>query len=494
MKYQNYKNQLIAIFAIIVVLLTSCGPRRESGYMLPETLTSGATPTAQATSTPASKRPIYAPGTLVDYTAQSGDNLDLLSLRFGCTPKEILFANPQIPEDVTTLPPGFPMKMPIYYKEFWGTEFQIIPDAAFVYGPDLLDFDLKAFLQSTTGWFKTYRAIINDRNLDAAGVLTYYAESFSLNPKMLLALIEYQTGALTNPVRESSGEETFLGFDNYHRSVHLQISYVSDLLNDGFYRYFNGEMTGIEHSNGTLENFDPWQNSATAALQYYFSLLYEGDDYGQAIGPEGYAKTFSELFGDPWRRNTTVLPGSLTQPQLNLPFAAGTVWAYTGGPHSGWGKRKPWSAIDFAPPTESQGCVRTEQFAVAVADGVVARTDVGTVMLDLDGDGDERTGWVILYLHMAEEGRVKVGQEVKQGDPIGRPSCEGGSATGTHAHMARKYNGQWIPAASSVLPFVMNGWIPVEGEIAYEGLLVRGNQVVRASTLSDTKSMIPAQH
>jgi len=493
MKYRDHKFILFTILTVIVVIVAGCGSKQQSGYILPESLTSEATPTAGATSTPASKRPVYEPGTLVDYIAQSGDSLDLLSIRFGCSPQEILWANPQIPEDVTTLPPGFPMKIPIYYKDFWGTEFQIIPDAAFVYGPDLLDFDLKAFLQSTTGWFKNYRATINEKNLDAAGILTYYSENYSLNPKMLLALIEFQTGALTNPDRDPSSEEFFLGFENYHRGVHLQISYVSDLLNDGFYRYFNGELTSIEHSNGTIENIDPWQNSATVALQYYFSLLFDGDDYGYAIGPEGYAKTFISLFGDPWRRNTTVLPGSLTQPDLILPFSGGTVWAYTGGPHTGWGTRKPYSAIDFAPPVESQGCVRTEQFAVAIADGVIARTDAGTVILDLDGDGDERTGWVIFYLHLAEEGRVKVGQDVKKGDPLGRPSCEGGTATGTHVHIARKYNGQWIPAASSVLPFTMNGWIPVEGATAYEGLLVRGSQVVRASTLSDEKSMIPAQ-
>jgi hypothetical protein len=82
---------------------------------------------------------------------------------------------------------------------------------------------------------------------------------------------------------------------------------------------------------------------------------------------------------------------------------------------------------------------------------------------------------------------------LKQGDPVGRPSCEGGTATGTHVHIARKYNGQWIPAASSVLPFVMNGWIPVEGNRPYEGYLVRGSQTVRASTLSDTLSHIPSQ-
>jgi len=113
-------------------------------------------------------------------------------------------------------------------------------------------------------------------------------------------------------------------------------------------------------------------------------------------------------------------------------------------------------------------------------------------MLDLDGDGDERTGWVILYLHVAEEGRVKVGDRLKQGDRVGRPSCEGGSATGTHIHLARKYNGQWIPAAWSVLPFNLEGWTPVEGFAAYQGELVRGSQRVRASTLSDSASMISA--
>ncbi len=87
----------------------------------------------------------------MDYVAQSGDNLDLLSLRFGTSPSEILFSNPEIPQDITTLPPGFPMKMPIYYTPFWGPSYQIIPDAAFVYGPDLQDFDLRVFLDSTDG-------------------------------------------------------------------------------------------------------------------------------------------------------------------------------------------------------------------------------------------------------------------------------------------------------------------------------------------------------
>ena len=474
----------------LLLILASCTPHQRPTYIISEVV-----PTEiliEPTATPFDARPVFPPGTVVDYVAQSGDNLDLLSLRFGTTPSEILFSNPEIPQDVTTLPPGYPMKMPIYYVPFWGPSYQIIPDTAFVYGPDLLDFDLRVFLDSTDGWFKNYGAFIQEKYRNSAGVIKYYAENYSLNPKLLLALVEYQTGALSNPQRDQTKESTFLGFENYHRSVELQISYAADLLNDGFYRYFKGESTSMILDDGTVENIDPWQNSATVALQLYFNDIYEGEIYKRAIGPDGFARTFMGMFGDPWARDLTVIPGSLTQPEMRLPFQKNTVWAYTGGPHSGWGTGKPWSAVDFAPPLATQGCVKTEQFALAVADGVVARTGPGVVMLDLDGDGDERTGWVVLYLHIAEEGRVKEGDVLKLGDRVGHPSCEGGRSTGTHVHLARKYNGQWIPAASEVLPFNLSGWIPVEGERAYEGWLKLGDMLVRASVFSDAESMIPA--
>ena len=306
---------------------------------------------------------------------------------------------------------------------------------------------------------------------------------------MLLTLIEFQTGALSNPERTPATEDNFLGNFGQYQGVYLQLYYVGDRLNDAYYRFRTGDLLSFEHLDGKLENVDPWQNAATVSLQYYFSQLLDGDDYRFAIGPDGFAKTFQTLFGDPWRRNTTVLPGSLRQPELILPFRQGTTWAYTGGPHTGWGSLRPYAAIDFAPPTETQGCVPTNEYSVAMADGIVARTDIGTIMLDLDGDGDERTGWVILYLHLAEIGRLEVGTRVSKGDPLGKPSCEGGNATGTHVHIARKYNGEWIPAAS-YLPFNLSGWVPVEGSRAYEGTLVRGDEVRIASVKSETSSLI----
>lgn len=441
------------------------------------------------TSTPLPERPIYAPGTIVDYVAQSGDTLPMLAARFGSSIEEIRIDNPQIPEDATTMPPGFPMKMRIYYQPFWGSQYQILPDAAFVNGPDAVDFDLRAFLETTPGWFKTYETYVQEQHRDATELIRWISENYSLNPKLLLALIEFQTGALTDPNRTQASDGAFLGFDGSYRGVYLQLFYVGDLLNDGYYRFRTADLLSIEHLDGRVETVDPWQNAATVSLQAYFSKLLSGDDYLHAISADGFAKTYQTLFGDPWRRNTTVLPGTLRQPELILPFRPGTTWAYTGGPHTGWGALRPYAAIDFAPPTDSQGCVPTNEFAVAMADGIVARTDVGTIMLDLDGDGDERTGWVILYLHLAEIGRLQVGSRVQQGDALGKPSCEGGNATGTHVHIARKYNGEWIPAAG-YLPFNLSGWEPQEGSRAYEGRLVRGDEVRIASVKSNSNSLI----
>jgi LasA protease len=74
-----------------------------------------------------------------------------------------------------------------------------------------------------------------------------------------------------------------------------------------------------------------------------------------------------------------------------------------------------------------------------------------------------------------------VGTWAGQGDHLGHPSCEGGMATGTHVHFARKYNGEWI-AADGPMPFMLSGWVAHAGTEAYKGSLTRGDVVIPANT------------
>ncbi len=445
-----------------------------------------------STATPFPTRPAYEPAELVDYIAQTGDTLPALAIRFNTTVEEILAANEFIPPDATTMPPGMPMKIPIYYLPFWGSQYQILPDSLFINGPAQIDFDTRAFVDASPGWLKNHKTFASGATRQGGEIVEYIAANFSVSPQMLLALLEYELGALSQPeLPLHINPEYPLGYKvRTHRGLYMQLVWAANLLNNGYYSWRIGSLTSFDLPDGTFERFDPWQNAATVALHYYF-LQGEQDVqvYRRNIGPDGFAFTYQKLFGDPWTEVQPHLEGSMQQPAMVLPFEAGKTWAYTGGPHTGWGSGLPFAAIDFAPPSEASGCVQSQEWATAVADGVVTRHETGVLELDLDGDGDPRTGWVVLYLHIATRDKAPVGKIVSAGDPLGHPSCEGGTSTGTHIHIARKYNGEWI-AAEGALAFNLEGWIAKNGDTPYEGYLQRFSQTVTACTCSNAESQL----
>ena len=475
---------------LLAFIFSSCAPRGTNSSI--ENMITPLAPTPIPA--PTSGRPAYNPGELVDYTAQSGDTIPALAVRFNTTTAEIFEANPIIPREATTLPPGLPMQIPIYYLPLWGTDYQSIPDSAFVNGPAHVGFSTSAFVASTFGWLKNYRAYAGGKNRTGAEIVDYVATNYSVSPRLLLALLEYQGGALTQS--ELPANKYLLGFRRaYYDSPYLQLVIAANTLNNGYYGWRAGELTWIELPDGSLTRPDPWQNAGSVALQYYFSRIYSGSQYYASIGTEGLARLYSDLFGDPWLDSATFgIPGSLQQPALRFPFRAGYIWAYTGGPHTGWGSRAPLAAVDFAPASNTSGCytVSSDLFATAMADGLVVRSDIDGIIIDLDKDGDERTGWVLYYLHLATNRRAGVGQEVSAGDPVGYPSCEGGSSTGTHVHIARKYNGEWI-LADGPLAFNFEGWVVHNGGEVYEGRLTRGPLTVTACDCADAPSQIKSE-
>jgi len=476
----------ITLFIVIAFILSACGGNASaSGLPIPEAKQE-ATPQAQAWK----GRPEYAPGELVDYVAQEGDTIPAIAAHFNTTPEEIFDANTFIPRNATTMPPGMPMKIPVYYLPLWGNSYQIMPDSAFVYGPSLVGFNTSAFVAGYPGWINNIEDWAGRNNRSGADIVDYVAINYSISPRLLLALLEYQAGALTNA--NEPEQRYMLGFEKVlYESMYLQLVGAANILNDAYYKWRSGTLTEFELKDGSIVRVDPWQNAATASLQYYFSQAASAAEYHRAISPAGLAATYQLLFGDPWDDAAELIPGSLQQPDFRFPFPADQVWSYTGGPHTGWGTHQPYTAVDFAPPTDRASCTVSDakHYSIAMADGLVVRSEYGLVVLDLDGDGDERTGWVLVYLHLATEGRAPVGLSLRAGDPIGYPSCEGGRATGVHVHVSRKYNGEWI-LADGPLAFNMEGWVTHNGAAAYEGTLTKGSLVVTACECGDAYTQI----
>ena len=480
---------LLISLLIITMMLSSCAPRESTSSI--ENMITPLAPTAVPA--PTSGRPKYPPGELVDYTAQNGDTLPALASRFNTTIEEILEANPIIPREATTMPVGLPMNIPIYYLPLWGTAYQSIPDHAFVNGPGQIGFNTSAFVDSTDGWLKEYRVYAGSKMRTGAEMVDYVAVNYSINPRLLLAILEYQAGALTRP--EKPSDKYLLGFRRtFYESPYLQLVLAANTLNQGYYSWRGGTLTSFDLPDHSLTRPDPWQNAGSVAIQYYYSRIYTGDKYYPSIGPDGLARVYQSFFGDPWLDPVITIPGSLQQPDLRFPFLPGHIWAYTSGPHTGWGTGEPNAALDFAPASDVSGCytVARDLYTTAMADGLIVRSDIDGVIVDLDKDGDERTGWVLFYLHTATDSRIFVGREVKAGDPIGYPSCEGGSSTGTHVHVARKYNGEWI-LADGPLAFNLEGWIAGGGAQSREGTLTRGAQVVVACECSDFGTRVESE-
>jgi hypothetical protein len=271
--------------------------------------------------------------------------------------------------------------------------------------------------------------------------------------------------------------------------LYRQLTWAADQLNAGYYGFKYGNLRMVSFEDGQRVALAPGLNAATIALQYMLSHFNSYGIWREQTGPDGLYRIYVDYFGDPFiNAQEPLVPPGIIQPDLTLPFAEDETWFYTGGPHGGWGSGSAWAAVDFGPPDDLTGvetaCYLSNSWARAIAPGIVARTDTGVVVLDLDGDGDEATGWSILYLHLDEQGRVEAQTQVNTGDALGRPSCEGGFSNGTHLHIARRYNGEWIPAdCTYCLPdqvkpaFVLGDWLVV-GLIGqeYQGLMRRGGE------------------
>jgi hypothetical protein len=202
-----------------------------------------------------------------------------------------------------------------------------------------------------------------------------------------------------------------------------------------------------------------------------------------------------------------LVPPDLKQPAFTFPFASGETWFFTGGPHGGYNSGSAWSAVDFAPPAppddlifEQGYCYISPHWVTAVAPGVIARSGDGYVILDLDFDGNEHTGWTAMYLHISSSGIIAEGTRVNTGDRLGHPSCEGGFSTATHLHFARRYNGEWIPADCQYCPpgvaaprLKFSGWsVYLSDESEYQGYML--NDTIQGERRAEQGREDPINH
>jgi len=411
------------------------------------------------------------------HIVQAGDTLGTIAQQYGVSLEALMQANGLA--DANLLSVGQELTIPAPSPGERGPDFKIIPNSELVYGPASAKFDVEAFIQGKGGYLATYSEDVNGEYLSGAEIVTRVAQNYSVNPRLLLALLEHQSGWVTNPSPSSLNYPMGL-LDSWHSGLYLQMTWSADTLNRGYYLWRANAISTWVLADGSVLPITPTINAGTAGVQAFFASLDDTFTWQSDTTAFGLFQTYFFLFGNPFDLAIEPLvPPNIPQPALQLPFGPGKVWSFTGGPHGGWDTGSAWAALDFGPPGEAAGCTPSDEWVVAMADGWIVRTGDGAVMQDLDGDGFEQTGWVLFYMHIESRDRIPANTYAFTGERIGHPSCEGGFSNGTHVHIARKYNGEWI-AADGVSPFQMDGWISSGNGIEYDGFLAKGDQSVEA--------------
>jgi len=461
------------LMAAIATAKVTFGP----GYSLPTPRAPGA---PILTPTPDAAHPLPTLRNQPEsYAVQAGDTLGQIASRYGVGVDQIAQANSLV--DVNVLAVGQSLTIPPPTPGPPGPGFKIIPDSELIFSPSSLDFDIEAFVQSQGGILANYWEEVDGQPMNGAQIVLKLSQDYSVNPRLLLALLEHQTKWLTNLKPEENEENYPVGLLNpQSKGLYRQLSWAADQLNRGYYLWRVNGIGAWILKDGSVVPVSATINAGTAGVQNFFAQLLNRTDWEAAVTEAGLFTTYNSLFGYPFDRAIEpLLPAGLSQPSMQLPFEPGMLWSFTGGPHGAWGSGSAWAALDFGPPGEASGCVPSDAWVVAVTSGTILRADHGAVIQDLDGDGKEQTGWVVLYMHIDSKDRVQPGVFLNAGERIGHPSCEGGVSTGTHVHLARRYNGEWIPADQDI-PFRLDGWVSIGAGSEYDGYLQLGEQEVEA--------------
>jgi murein DD-endopeptidase MepM/ murein hydrolase activator NlpD len=429
------------------------------------------------------------------YYAQSGDWLPAVAVRFGVDVKDI--ASPKDLPERELLDPGTLLIVPDTLDRSipFTPAVQLIPDNELIFSSSALDFDTADYVKQAGGYLSTYREYLKSTGwMSGAGEIERLAYENSVNPRLLLAILDYEAHWVRGrPENDFRIDYPLAQEDFRYKGMFMQLVWGITQLSTGYYDWRAGKLTELTFQDGNKLRIDPTLNAGTVGLMYYFARNHTLNEWLRIMDQtSGFLPFYQSMLGDPWSRadiSGPIFPPGISQPEMALPFEVHSAWAFTGGPHAAWEHDGPLAALDFAPPSAETGCLSNDKWIVSSAPGLVVRSGNGVVVVDMDGDGSEQTGWNLLYLHVAAKSRVAKGEWVEKDDHIGHPSCEGGTSTGTHLHFARKYNGEWV-IADGPLPFVLSGWTVYAGEKPYQGKMVKGDKVITADLYGQSLAVI----
>ena len=348
--------------------------------------------------------------------------------------------------------PGNLWRTPVYHLEI---DTPLVSDGQFVWGPNVGDFDIGKFLEARASPLAAF-----------APDIELWATYSSVNPKVLLAILELQHGWVSGPSYSIPEDEIRATIED--TAMGLASTFYEHLEKWGARRPAFAPVPSYGPSvllqDGVIASLDPAQSSGTVALLAALAENISSLGYASkfAVATRDFRTIFGAMFPESDLLDTSnqIVPSD-TPPDamFQLPYPLGAEWVAS-GPHSwnGGSSQPPFSSIDFFTGGGSCGAP-PNQYVVAAAYGSVSRPSGYSCWLEIDHGG----GWVTSYYHL---------QNLYSGAPVGRDTkvgtiaceiCAGGFSTGPHVHFSLKYNGAYM----SLEGVKLSGWTVHVGSVPY---------------------------
>ncbi|WNF47204.1 M23 family metallopeptidase [Pseudomonas sp. SG20056] len=308
----------------------------------------------------------------------------------------------------------------------------------FLYGRDAEAFDL-------AGYLAVHAPLLRDKQ----ELIAHWSGYYSINPKVVLALMELKSGLMSAPSQEKlqapfAELSKASGFTGQLRDVLQQLSQRFY----GFEAYQRRQVrAGTQRSS---EDAGALNGASAALLGGLQDANSEPVVLKKTPSLQAFTQQFAQLFSTPPEqlRNAEssremALAANALPPtnMLQLPWYQGYSWK-SNGAHSHTGSGSPYSSIDVSYDWPGWGA---STYSVAAAHGgrvsVLSRCQVRVT---------NDNGWATNYYHM-DNIRVSNGETITANTKLGNYAsnrntalCEGGSSTGPHLHFSLLYNGRYV--------------------------------------------------
>ena len=181
-----------------------------SSNSMPATLIPGS---LQGTPTP--DNPLFSfsqPEGSNEYVVQAGNTLGDIADLYGISVEQIMEANNMTDPDVLDV--GQVLVIPLSGQVVTSNAayFKIIPDSELVYGPMSITIDINSYVQSRGGYLASFMQDVDGETLTGAQIIQRVAQDYSLNPRLLLAILEYLSSWVGDPAPAVSALEYPIGY------------------------------------------------------------------------------------------------------------------------------------------------------------------------------------------------------------------------------------------------------------------------------------------